>query len=74
MTTGSGLDKPPPCDSNKDGGSLIGDRLQASAETLSHFPFRLQVTRTASVRDVRAKRKPHVSCNANPALAVKPSA
>lgn len=41
MTTGSGLgDKPPSCDSNKDGASLIGERWSRILPKLC-FTFRL---------------------------------
>lgn len=74
MTTGSGLgDKPPPRDSDKDGGLLIGERLCRLPPKLC-FTFRLISKLQGSVRDFRAvslERKPHLARNANPILAVK---
>lgn len=61
MTPGSGLgDKPPPRDSNKDGGSLIGERLYRLLLKLC-FASHLQVRDWFGISECLRSHKPHVS-------------
>lgn len=74
MTTGSGLgDKPPPCDSNKDGGSLIGERLRRLPPKLCfafHLIYKLQVRGRFEVSEGSPwNANPALAWNAKPALA-----
>ena len=69
MTTRSGLgDKPPPCDSSKDGGSLIGERLSRLPPKLGstfHLIYKLEAR--GWVRHPRALEH-RVSLERQPAL------
>lgn len=75
MTTGSGLgDKPPPCDSNKDGGSLIGERWCRLPPKLCftfHLISKLQVRGWLGISEQSLwNTNPTLTWNANPPLAV----
>lgn len=75
MTTGSGLeDKPPSCDSNKDGEWLIGERSSRLPPKLCstfHLIYKLQVRGRLGISGRTLwNTSPALAWNANPMLAI----